>query len=87
MRKIEVSHKTIIFILALLLGIWVLFQIRDILFLIFIAFILMSALSPLVDRLERVKVPRVVAILLIYGVVFGFFGVSFAGTIPSLVNQ
>ncbi|MBI3559852.1 AI-2E family transporter [Candidatus Gottesmanbacteria bacterium] len=85
--KIEISHKTIIFTVVFLLALWVLFQIRDILFLIFIAFILMTALRPLVDGLTWMKVPRVVAILLIYGIVFGFFGVSLAGTVPTLVIQ
>lgn len=85
--KVEISHKTIIFTVIFLLALWVLFQIKDILFLVFIAFILMTALRPLVDWLTRVKLPRVLAILLIYGVVFGFFGVSFAGTIPTLVIQ
>lgn len=85
--KIEISHRTIIFTVVFLLVLWVLFQIRDILFLVFIAFILMTALRPLVDWLSWAKVPRVVAILLIYGVVFGFFGVSLAGTIPSLIIQ
>lgn len=85
--KIEVSHKTIIFTVVFLLALWVLFQIRDILFLVFIAFILMTALRPLVDWLAWAKVPRVLAIILIYGIVFGFFGVSLAGTVPTLVIQ
>ena len=85
--KIEISHRTIIFTVIFLLALWVLFQIRDILFLVFIAFILMTALRPLVDWLAWARVPRVLAILLIYTIVFGFFGVSFAGTIPTLVIQ
>ncbi|MBI3956065.1 AI-2E family transporter [Candidatus Gottesmanbacteria bacterium] len=85
--KIEISHRTIIFTVVFLLALWVLFQIRDILFLVFIAFILMTAIRPLVDGLSWARVPRVVAILLIYGIVFGFFGVSFAGTVPTLVIQ
>lgn len=85
--KIEVSHRTIIFIVALLAAIWVIIQIRDILFLLFIAFILMSALRPLVEWLANFKIPRLLSILLIYGIVFGFFGVSIAGAIPSLIVQ
>ncbi len=85
--KIEISHRTIIFTVIFLLALWVLFQIRDILFLVFIAFILMTALRPLVDWLEWAKLPRVIAILFIYTIVFGFFGISVAGTIPSLVIQ
>lgn len=85
--KIEISHRTIIFTVFFLLALWVIFQIRDILFLIFIAFILMTALRPLVDWLALVRIPRVLAIVFIYIVVFGFFGISFAGTIPALVIQ
>lgn len=85
--KVEISHRTIIFTVVLLLALWVLFQIRDILFLVFIAFILMAALRPLVDWLAWMRVPRVLAIFLIYGIVFGFFGVSLAGTVPTLVIQ
>jgi predicted PurR-regulated permease PerM len=85
--KVEISHKTIIFSVLFVLSLWVLYQIKDILFLMFIAFILMTALRPLVDGLTRIRLPRIAAILLIYGIVFGFFGISFAGTIPSLVIQ
>ncbi len=85
--KIEISHRTIIFTVALLIGLWVILQIRDILFLLFISFILMSALRPIVELLARIKIPRIVAILLIYSVIFGLFGFSLAGAIPSLVMQ
>lgn len=85
--KVEISHRTIIFTVVFILLLWVLFQIRDIVFLVFIAFILMTALRPLVDWLERVKLPRIVSILFIYTIVFGFFGVSLAGAVPTLVIQ
>lgn len=62
-------------------------QIRDILFLLFISFILMSALRPLVDSLEKIRIPRILGILLIYGVVFGILGIILAGTIPTIVEQ
>lgn len=85
--KIEISHRTIIFTVAFLMGLWLILQIRDILFLLFISFILMSALRPLVELFVRVKVPRIVGILLLYSVIFGLFGFSLAGAIPSLVIQ
>lgn len=85
--KIEISHRTIIFTLVLVAVIWLVLQIRDILFLLFISFILMSALRPLVDGLERIRLPRVISILLLYGLVFGGFGVIIASMIPSLSVQ
>lgn len=85
--KIEISHKTIIFTIAFLIALWALVQIRDILFLIFISFILMAALRPLVEALARIRIPRLLSIFVIYAVVFGVFGASLAGTIPTLVTQ
>lgn len=85
--KIEISHKTIIFILILLAFIWLVLQIRDILFLLFIAFIVMAALRPAVDWLDSKKVPRFIGAFLMYILVFGVIGLSIAGIIPSLVIQ
>ncbi len=85
--KVELSYKTIVFTLVLLVSIWFVLQIRDILFLLFISFILMSALRPIVDWMERFKIPRIVSIFLLYTLVFGVFGASIAGIIPTLGSQ
>lgn len=87
LSKIEISHKTIIFTVVFLASLWILLQIVDIIYLVFIAFIVMTALRPLVDGLERFRVPRFLGILVVYGGILGFFGVSFAGSIPTLVHQ
>ncbi|MBN1262907.1 MAG: AI-2E family transporter [Candidatus Pacebacteria bacterium] len=86
-RKIEISHRTIIFSVAFLLGIWFLYQIREIIFTLFVAFILMAALNPTVEKMEKVKIPRPLAILLIYIVFFTFFSLVIAGLVPPLVEQ
>ncbi len=85
--KVEISHRTIIFATAFLAGIWLLLKIKDILFLLFISFIVMAAVRPLVDGLEKLRVPRPIAIVLIYILVFGLLGVSFAGLVPALIIQ
>lgn len=85
--KVEISHRTIIFTVIFLAGLWLLLQIRDILFLLFISFILMSALRPIVEWLEERKIPRIVAILFMYIVVISLLGISIAGLIPALVAQ
>lgn len=86
-NKIEISHKTIIFTIGLLMGLWLIFQIRDILFLLFISFILMSAVRPLVDYLSRFKIPQIFSILVIYATVFSLFGFIVAETLPSFISQ
>lgn len=86
-RKIEISIQTILFTLATIAGIWLLLQIKDILFLVFIAFLLMTAIYPMVAWLERFKIPRAVSTILIYILVLGGLGVLVGSTIPALVAQ
>lgn len=85
--KVEISHRTIIFTLILIAGIWLVLQIRDILFLLFISFIFMSALRPIVDGMERVRIPRALSILIMYGLLFGGLGAGVASMIPTLSSQ
>lgn len=85
--KVEISHRTIFFTLLLLGGIWLFIQIKDILFLLFVSFVLMSALRPLVETLARFKIPRPIAILLIYVLIIGVLVVALGGLVPSLVIQ
>ena len=86
-RKIEISVRTVLFAAALIVGGWLFVQVRDILFLLFIAFLFMTAIHPLVLFLERARIPRPLAILLIYVVLFGLFGASLVSAVPALVSQ
>lgn len=86
-RKIEISLRTVLATLAILAGLWLLLQIRDILYLLFIAFLLMTAIYPLVVLLEKIRIPRILAILIVYAVIFGVFGFSVVSAIPTLVGQ
>lgn len=85
--KVEISHKTIVYTLILLASIWFILQIGDFLLLLFLSFILMAGLRPPVDWLEKRRVPRILAILLMYTIVFGFVGAAIAGLIPPLAAQ
>jgi predicted PurR-regulated permease PerM len=86
-RKIEISHRTIIFTAFFLIGLWLLFQIRQIILGLFVGVILMSALNPIVDKMEKKYFPRVFAILLLYGLILGGLGLIIASVIPPLVEQ
>ena len=86
-KKIDINYRIIIFTTLFLFSIWFVFQIRDILFKLFLAFILMSALSPMVERLAKYKVPRMLTILVVYALCFGFIGLVVAGVVPPLVEQ
>ncbi len=85
--KIEISHKTVIFTTFFLIFLWFLFQIRHILLLIFIAIIFMSALSPIVDKLQKFKIPRGLAIFLIYILIWAGISYGIASLAPPLIEQ
>ncbi len=86
-RKIEISHRTIIFAFLLVGAIWFLLRILEIIVILLISIILMSALNPTIDRLQKMKFPRWLAIGLIYFLVITIFSVSVGKIIPLLVEQ
>lgn len=89
MKKIsvEISHKTIIFTLILLVTMWLLYQIKDVLFGFFIALILVGALNPTVASIEKHGLPRWLAILFLYVILLLFIACVLAGLVPPLVQQ
>ncbi|MFC1710195.1 AI-2E family transporter [Patescibacteria group bacterium] len=86
-RKIEISHKTIIFTVFFLMAIWFLYFIRDIILILFIALLIMAILNPLVTRLSKFKVPRALSVLFVYVLVFVIITATIAGVIPALIEQ
>src|SRR5688500_6671220 len=80
-RKIDISHRTIIFTTVFFLGLWVIYQVIDLILLLFIAIILMSALAPAVAFLHNLKLPKALCILLVYviiiGILVGLLTISF----------
>lgn len=86
-QKVEISHRTIIFTVFFLLSLWALFQIKQIILAVFVSIILMSALNPAVDWLEKFRIPRALAIIIIYILIFGGIGILLTGLIPPLVDQ
>lgn len=86
-RRIDISYKTIIFIAVFLLSLWVLFLIRDIILLFFVAFIFMSALSPLVNRLVKLKIPKTLAVLIIFLLLLSIIITIVTLGLTPLINQ
>ncbi|OGM10567.1 hypothetical protein A2W13_01885 [Candidatus Woesebacteria bacterium RBG_16_36_11] len=86
-KKIEISHKTIIFTVLFLVFLWVLYQIRDVILIFFVSLLIMTILNPIVTRLSRFKIPRSLSIALLYLIIFTLLGFSIAGLVPILVEQ
>ncbi len=86
-KKVDISHRTIIFAVLFLLGLWFLYQIREILLALFISIILMGSLNPTIKKLEKAGIHRIMSILIIYLFILAILGGSIAGIVPALVEQ
>ncbi len=86
-RKIEISHKTIIFTVIFLAFLGLLYFIRAIILQFFVALLIMTILNPLVTKLSKFKIPRAISIIVAYILVFSVVGFALAGVIPPLVEQ
>lgn len=86
-QKIDISHKTVIFIAIFILGLWIVYVIRDLLLILFVALILMSALRPMVNFFVGMKVPKALAIVLTYIIILAFVAAILFGIVPPLIEQ
>lgn len=86
-RKVEISHRTIVFTVAFLGFLWFLVQIHDIILSIFVALLIMVILNPLVRKLSKFRIPRGASVLIVYFVVFGLLTFSLASIVPLLIEQ
>ncbi|EKE04850.1 MAG: protein of unknown function UPF0118 [uncultured bacterium] len=86
-RKVEISHKTIVFTALFIGSLWFVYYIRDIVLQIFVALLLVSIINPLILKLSKYKVPKIVSILLSYILIFGFLGTAIASILPALIEQ
>lgn len=87
-RKVEISHKTIIFTVAFLIGLWFLFYIRDILLQLFVAVFIMVVLNPTVRRFHnKFRIPRGFSVLVVYFSAIALITISLGNIVPPLVEQ
>lgn len=86
-RKIEISHKTIIFSVLFLISLWFLYVIKDIVLQLFVALLLTTILDPFVIKLSVYKVPRGIAVLISYIIILGTLGGIIALLAPPLIEQ
>jgi len=86
-RKIEISHKTIIFTVLFLAFLWLLYYIRDIILQLYLALLITAILNPFVVKFSRYKIPRTVSIIVAYVILLSGIGFSVAAIVPPLVEQ
>ncbi|RME30089.1 AI-2E family transporter [Candidatus Parcubacteria bacterium] len=70
--SLTIAPSTIALFVAVGLGLWALWLLRDVVLIVLTSIVLASAISPAVARLEAMRLPRALAVLMVY---LGFFGV------------
>lgn len=86
-QKIDISHKTVIFIGIFILSLWAIYLIRDLLLILFVAIILMSALSPLVNFFTNLKIPKVLSIAITYVIIIGVSAGAITAVLQPLIEE
>ena len=86
-KKIEISYKTIVFTGLFILFLWFLYTIRDIAVMVLVSVMLTATLSPIVDKLQKLKFPRILAIGLLYLILWLILGFLIAGLVPAMIEQ
>lgn len=85
--RIDISTGFIIKTIAIVLGLWFLYLVRDIVALFFLSVILTATLDPAIDWMARRKISRSFGVIIIYVALFSIIGVLVSFLIPPLVSQ
>ncbi len=85
--RVEITPKTILTALFIILGLNVLWLVKDVVFSLLIGFILMSAFNPVVSWLEDRKIPRALSALVLFAGLIGFTSYLFAVILPPIIEE
>lgn len=83
----SVDTRTLLRVAMIVLGVWVLYLVRDIVGILLVAIVITAALQPLITRLEGPRTPRAVAVIGTYFAFFLIVAVLLALILPVLGHQ
>ena len=84
---IAITTDTIVRTVLVLLGVWVLFELKDLVLVLITAVVIASAIEPGVLKLRGWGLPRILSVLLVYALLFGVFFTVFYFFVPSLLSD
>lgn len=84
---LHITARGIGMLLAAAALVWLIASFSGILLILFVAILLAVAISPLVDRLEKRRLPRVLALVLIYLGLLGLASLALGVLIPVVVEE
>lgn len=87
MVKLELSYRAIFLVAAIVLGVWVFFNLWPIVVMVSTSFIFFAALLPYVEWLVAHRVPRVAAVILIMFVILAVLAGLAALVVPAGIDE
>lgn len=85
--EIRISTFTIVKVVLVLIGLYLLYRLGNIIAMLFVALILTALIGPFADWFEKKKIPRALAVLVIYIVLFGLVGTALVLLVPHLLEE
>jgi predicted PurR-regulated permease PerM len=86
-QHIEIPPRTIFLTVFVILGLILLFVVRDILLLLILSAVIAIAFDPLIEYLQKRKIPRLIGVSLIYFVSLLFLALTSFLIIPPVIEQ
>lgn len=86
-HSLDISYEGILKVLISISAVIMLYYLRDIIFILFLAILITLIIVPAVDYLESRDIPRIVAAMLIFALIFLFFGSLIFVIAPPLAKQ
>ncbi|MFA6197739.1 MAG: AI-2E family transporter [Patescibacteria group bacterium] len=86
-QNLSISTSSILKIIFILIGLWLLYVIRNVIGILFVSLILTAGITPWVDWMEKRKIPRVVGTIFLYAILLGLFSLIVILIIPPLTEQ
>lgn len=86
-RVIHISTYTILKIIGIILGLALIWLVRDVIILVFLALFLSALIQPFANWGLKYKIPRGLTVVFVYLVSFGLLALIVALMIPTLIEQ
>jgi predicted PurR-regulated permease PerM len=85
--RLDITYKSIFRVLLIVVGLWLLYQVFEVIAVIFFGIIISSAIAPAVDSLHKEGVPRILGSVLIYFLVLAVLSLIIYILLPPTISQ
>ncbi|MBI4133535.1 AI-2E family transporter, partial [Candidatus Uhrbacteria bacterium] len=85
--QIQISVLTVVKVVLALVGLYIIYRLVDVIVMFFVALLLAALIDPFADWFQKRKIPRALAVLAIYIILFGILGLAIVLLVPPLLSE